>query len=49
MFGALKVVAASGVNYGPRRLGPIATSIDYVHTVFMGSHKLSSFDSHRVG
>jgi hypothetical protein len=45
------VVAASGVNYGPRRLGPIATSIDYVlaHTVFMGSHKLSSFDSHRVG
>jgi hypothetical protein len=40
------VVAPVCVNSGPRRLGPVATSIDYVlaHTRFMGSHKLSSFD-----
>jgi hypothetical protein len=32
-------------------VGPCGTSIDYVlmHTRFMGYHKLSSFDSHRVG
>jgi hypothetical protein len=32
-------------------VGPYGASIDYVlvHTVFMGSCKLSRFDDHRVG
>jgi hypothetical protein len=32
-------------------VGPCGTSTDYVltHTEFMGSHKLSNFDSRRVG
>jgi hypothetical protein len=32
-------------------VGPHATSIDYVlmHTNYMGPHKLSNFDDHRVG
>jgi hypothetical protein len=32
-------------------VGPCGTSIDYVltHMGFMGSHKLSNIDSHRVG
>jgi hypothetical protein len=31
-------------------IGPYGTSIDYVlaHIIFMGSHKLSSFEGHRV-
>jgi hypothetical protein len=32
-------------------VGPLGTSIDYIlaHMGFMGTHKLSSFDGHRVG
>jgi hypothetical protein len=45
------VVAPTCVNLVPCWLGPVATSIDYVvaHMGFMGSHKFSSFDGHRVG
>jgi hypothetical protein len=51
MFGAPKVVAPAYVNEGPRRFDPVTTSIDYVlvHTRFLGSRKLSSFDGRRVG